>query len=77
MCRGRGLGGFLAVTFVEAIYASGGIDELLFTGKERVAGRTDFDVQITFLGRARFECLSARATDGYFDVFGVNSRFHT
>ena len=77
MCRGRGLGGFFAVALVEAIDASCGIDELLFTSEERVASRTDFDVQVTFLGGAGLECLAARAGDGYFDVFGVNSWFHT
>ena len=50
MCRGRGLGGFFAVALVEAIDASCGIDELLFTSEERVASRTDFDVQVTFFG---------------------------
>jgi len=76
MCRGRGLGGFLAVTFVEAIDASCGINEFLFTREERVASRTDFDVQVTFLGGASLERFAARAGDGYLDVFGVNSRFH-
>ena len=77
MCRGRGLGGFLAVALVEAIDASSGIDELLFTREERVASRTDFDVQVTFFGGASFESFAARTTDGYFNVFGVNSWFHT
>jgi hypothetical protein len=77
MCRGRGLGGFLAVTLIEAIDASCGIDELLFTREERVASRTDFDVQVAFLRRARFETLAARAANGYVVIFGVNSRFHT
>ena len=76
MCRGRGLGGFFAVTLVEAIDASCGIDELLFARKERVASRTDFDVQVTFLRGAGLECFAARTCDVYFDVFGVNSRFH-
>ena len=76
MCRGRGLGGFFAVTLVEAIDASCGIDELLFTSEERVASRTDFDVQVTFLSGACLECFAARAGDVNFDVFGVNSRFH-
>ena len=40
--------GFLAITLVEAIDASCGIDQLLFPGKERVASGTDFDVQVTF-----------------------------
>ena len=75
--RGRAFGsGFLAVTLVKAIDASGGIDQLLFTRKEGVASRTDFDVQVALLGGARFECLAARAADGYFNVFGMNSWFH-
>ena len=68
--------GFLAVTLVKAIDASSGIDQLLFTRKEGVASRTDFDVQVTLLGGASFECLAARAGDGYFNVLGMNSWFH-
>jgi hypothetical protein len=41
-----------------------------------MAGRTDFDVQIAFLGRASFEGLAASAGNGNFDVFWVNSWFH-
>jgi len=68
--------GFLAVTFVKAIDASCGIDQLLFTRKEGMASRTDFDVQVALLGGASFECLAARAGDGYFNIFGMNSWFH-
>jgi hypothetical protein len=47
--RGCVFGGwFLAVALVEAIDASCGIDQLLFTGKERMASGTDFNVQVTF-----------------------------
>ena len=54
--RGGAFGrGFLAITFVKAVYASGGINQLLFPGKERVASGTDFDVQITFASGARLE----------------------
>ena len=75
--RGRGFGsGFLAVTLVEAIDASCGIDQLLFTRKEWMASRTNFDVQVTFAGGAGLERLAARASDGYFSVFGMNSWFH-
>ena len=69
-------GGFLAIALVEAIDASGGIDQLLLAGKERVASGTDFNVQVTFLGGASFEGLAARAGDGDIDVFWVNSWFH-
>ena len=74
---GGGFGsGFLAVTLVKAIDASCGIDQLLFTRKERVASRTDFDVQVALLGGASLECLAARAADSNFNVFGMNSWFH-
>ena len=73
----RGLGGwFLAVTLVETIHASGGIDQLLLTGEERVASRANFDVQVALLGRAGLECLAASAGNSYIDVFWVNSWFH-
>jgi hypothetical protein len=67
---------FLAVALVEAIDASRGIDQLLFAGEERVAGRANFDVQVALLGRARLERLAASAANIYFDVFWVNSWFH-
>jgi hypothetical protein len=73
----RGLGGwFLAIALVEAINASGGIDQLLFAGKEGVASRANFDVQVALLGGAGLECLAASAANGYIDVFWVNSWFH-
>ena len=67
---------FLAVTLVKAIDASRGIDQLLLTGKERVAGGTDFHVQIAFFRRTRLEGLAASAANSDFSVFRVNSRFH-
>ena len=77
LCGSRVLGGwFLAIALVETIYASGGIDQLLFAGEERVAGRANFDVQVALLGRAGLECLAASAGNGYIDVFWVNSWFH-
>ena len=77
LCGSRGFGGwFLAIAFVEAIDAPGSIDELLFTGEERVASRANFDVQVALLGRAGLECLAASAGNSYIDVFWVNSWFH-
>ena len=77
LCGNRGLGGwFLAVALVETIDASGGIDQLLFTGEERMASRANFDVQVALLGRAGLECLAASAGNSYIDVFWVNSWFH-
>ena len=68
--------GFLAIALVEAIDASSGIDQLLFAGEERMASRTNFDMQIAFLGRASLEGLAASAGNGNIDVFWVNSWFH-
>jgi hypothetical protein len=77
LCGGRGFGGcLLAIALVEAIDASGGIDQLLFSGKERVAGRANFDVQIALFGGAGLEGLAASAGNGDIDVFWVNSWFH-
>ena len=73
----RGFGGwFLAVALVEAIDASRSIDQLLFAGKERVASRANFDVQVALFGRAGLEGLAASAGNSYVDVFWVNSWFH-
>ena len=77
LCGSCAFGGrFLAIALVEAIDASGGIDQLLFTSKERVASRANFDVQIAFLSGAGLEGLAASAGNGYLDVFWVNSWFH-
>ena len=45
-CRGR-LG---SIATVKSIHASRGVDQLLLTRKERMAGRANFHVQITFSG---------------------------
>jgi hypothetical protein len=68
--------GFLTIAFVEAIDASCGVDQLLLARKKWVASRTNFNVQVTFLGGASLERLAARAGDGNIDVFWVNSWFH-
>ncbi len=74
---GRGFGGWLlAIALVESIYASGGVDQLLFAGEERVSSRANFDVQVALLGRAGLECIAASAGNSYIDVFWVNSWFH-
>jgi hypothetical protein len=67
---------FLAVTLIKAIHASRGVDQLLFSGKERMAGRTNFDVQIALFSGAGLERLAASAANSYLNVFRVNSWFH-
>jgi len=74
--RRRRLGRFLAIATVKSIDAARRIDQLLLAGKERMARRTDFHVQIFLFGRARLETLATRASDCYFFVFWVNSGFH-
>ena len=73
---GCAFGWFLAIALVKAIDASCGIDQLLFSCKEWVAGRTNFDVQVTFLSRASLERLAAGAGNCYLDVFWMDSWFH-
>ena len=75
--RGCAFGGwFLAVALVEAIDTSCGIDQFLFSGKEWMTCRTDFDVQVTLLGGASLERLATRAGNRNFDVFWMYSWFH-
>jgi hypothetical protein len=50
---GEAVGFFSAlpgVFLLEAIHASGGIDQLLFTGEERMAARADFNSDVAFVG---------------------------
>ena len=69
-------GWFFAVALVESIDTSCGIDQFLFSGKEWVTRRTNFDVQVTFLGGASLEALATRAGNRDFSVFWMNSWFH-
>ena len=57
---------FHAVLLAEFVYAPSGIHDLLFTGKKRVAGRTDFDIQIVAHRRTGAETITA--TTAYIDV---------
>src|SRR2546421_8296204 len=72
----RGLGGSLAIAPIESIHASRGVYQLLLAGKERVARRTNFHVQIALLRRTRLKSLAARAGDCDFVIFRMNSGFH-
>ena len=67
---------FPAIALVEAIDASRGIDQLLLSGKERMASRANFHVEVALFGRAGLERLAASAANGDFYVFRVNSWFH-
>ena len=67
---------FLAVPFVKAIHASGGVYQLLLAGKERVASGADFDVQVALFRGTGLERLAAGAGNCDLDVFRMNSWFH-
>lgn len=64
-----------SVFLLELLDTAGGIHQLLLTGKERVAGAADLDVDF-FFHRARFK--NAAASAGHFGnlVVGVNFFFH-
>ena|SRR5258707_11155408 len=66
----------LAIAPVESIDAAGRIDQLLLARKERVAGRTDFHVQLALTRRTRLKSLAAGAGHGYFVILRMNSGFH-
>ena len=76
LLSGRLRRGLFTIALVEAIYAAGGVNELLFTGKERMASRADFYVQLAFFRRASLKCFSARTGNANFGVFRMDSRFH-
>ena len=69
--------GFLpGVPPVETIDAPRSIDQLLLTGKERMAGRTNFHVQVVFACGSSLKGLAAGAGNGNFFIFRMNSGFH-
>src|SRR5580698_6740052 len=74
---GRGGSVFLpAVLLPEPLNASRSVDQLLLPGVERVAVRADVRMDLR-LGRARLECIAARADDRRGCVFWMNVGFHS
>ena len=63
------------VALLEAIYSSAAVNQLLPTGKERVALAADFDLQLA-LGGAGKEGLAAGTTDNRFAVRRMNIFLH-
>lgn len=75
--RSKKLSAFLdIVALLEAVNASGSVDELLLSGKERMAGGANFDVDVLSGGRAGLDHASACALDLAIGVSGMNSFFH-
>lgn len=69
-----GLGGVrLRVLAAEALHATGGINHLLLTGKERVAVRADFHMNVALMGGAGLKAVTARAYHADRFVVGMNS----
>src|SRR5262245_32219085 len=73
-------GGSLLVLFgvflLETLDAARRVYQLLFAGEERVAVRADFHMNV-FLGRTSRPRMTAGANDPAFDIFRMNSFFHS
>ena len=66
----------LGVLAAEALYAAGGVHELLLAGKERVAGGADFHADVALVGGASSKCVTAGAVHADLTVAGMNGCFH-
>jgi len=64
-----------AVFALEAFNASGGIDQALLSGVERMAIRAHFDTDFR-QGGTRFEGVAARASNQAAAVLGMDFSFH-
>ena len=63
-------------TFVETVYTTAGIHQLLSTGEERMAFGADFHADI-FFGGSCFNDLAAGTGDCGFLVLGMDIFFHS
>src|SRR5215831_16823271 len=73
---GAGLGVAFRVLAAETLHAAGSIEQFLLAGKERVALRADFYVDVALVGRTSSEMIAARALHAYFVVNGMNRCLH-
>jgi hypothetical protein len=64
-----------AVSFLESFYTASGIHNLLFAGKERVAGRANLRRYLGFGGTSQ-EGVAAQTLDRNFIILGMDSLFH-
>lgn len=67
--------GFDSIALVEAVDSSRSVHELLFARVERMARRTDFNVDVLY-GRASFDDVAANASDFRERVLRMDSLFH-
>ena len=74
---GFDFGGGVCVLLGEALDAAGGVHELLFAGKERVAVGADFDAKhFALYGGASLKRMTAGAVHRNGVIVGVDSRLH-
>ncbi len=66
----------LGILAAEAFYAAGGVQQFLLAGKERMAIRADFYVDVAAMSRARAKAMATRTHDANFVISGMNSCFH-
>src|SRR5437588_10999093 len=71
------LGSFrLGVLPAESLHAAGGIHKLLFAGKEWMAIRADFYVDVALVSGASGQAVAACAHKGHFVISGIDACFH-
>lgn len=63
------------IPFAEALYTTGGIDDLLLTRIEGVAVGADFNVQLIF-GRPGIDHVATKTGDRAVDIFRMYVLFH-
>jgi hypothetical protein len=71
-----GFRGSCRVPLAELVHSTAGVHNLLLTGVERMAVRTDFNLQILADRRTGGKRISARAGDGDFFVIRMDAGFH-
>ena len=72
LLRGFGFG----VLAAESLHSSGRVHQLLLAGKERMATRTDFYVDVAPMRRSSGKAVAACAHDAHFVVSGMDGCFH-
>jgi hypothetical protein len=64
-----------AVSSLESLDTTGGVNKLLLAGKERVTGGTNFSRYLGF-GGTGLECIAAQAFYGNLIILGMQPFFH-
>jgi len=67
---------FFGVLAAEALHPSGGVHQLLLTGKERMATGADFYADVSLMGRPGHKRVAACAVHAHFMVRGMDSCLH-